>query len=188
MTSESSLPASARVANLSWSEVDAQARRACVDLWHLVWPDDDPAGPAARLARTDPIYAALDAMQLHLAYDGTSLRAVARTFLHAVTLDGNPVEIVALASVCSDPNHRGQGWGDAVVNAAFERVDSEGRPAFFQSPVPKYYERFGARTVQNKIFTSIDGADAFSDPWAMIYPGDSSWEDTARIDLCAPGW
>ena len=172
---------------LNWDDVDPDLRVACVELWHSVWPEDDAAGPEARLTRTEPIYAALDGMQLHLAFDDTSLRAVARTFLHTVTLDGEPLEIVALASVCSDPDHRGEGWGDAVVNAAFDRVTELGRPALFQSPVPKFYERFGSRVITNEVMTSV-GAKAFYDPFVMIHPGDSPWDDNAVIDLQAPGW
>lgn len=177
------------VHSLLWNDVDADMRLACAELWHQVWPASDGTGVDERLALMDARYASQEALQLHLAVDdGRVLRAVARTFLHTVAVGDDAVDIVALASVCSDPAHRGEGWGDAVVNAAFDRAATEGRPAFFQSPVPTYYERFGSRVVSNDIFTSVEGATAFNDPWAMIHPGNAPWDDGPAIDLLGQGW
>lgn len=175
--------------SVPWGEVSAAQRVACAEVWHQVWPASDGTDVDARVAKMESQYASQEGLQLHLAFDEAgSLMAVARTFLHTVAVGDQPVDIVALASVCSDPTHRGEGWGDTVVQAAFERVATEGRPAFFQSPVPTYYERFGSRLVNNKIITSVEGAAAFSDPWAMIHPAEAPWDDEPVIDLLAPGW
>lgn len=175
--------------SLSWAEVTAGQRQACAELWHAVWPTFDDSRIAGRLARMDTNYGHLRNLQIHMAFDDTcALMAIARTFHHTITIGDKPLEIVALASVCSHPERRGAGWGDVVVQAAFDRVTADGKPALFQSPIPAYYERFGSRTITNTIMTSAVGARAFHEPSAMIHPAGYPWDDTAVIDLRIAGW
>ncbi len=188
MVNDSPDPQPVGVMTFAWADLPAEHRLACAELWQHVWPLADGSGVAGRLAAMESTYDDQHGLQLHLAIADTSLMAVARTFLHTVALGREPLDIVALASVCSHPAHRGKGWGDAVVHAAFERAAATDRPALFQSPVPEYYERFGSRAISNEITTSVVGAKPFTDPFAMIHPGDTPWNNVPMIDLKAPGW
>jgi len=139
--------------------------------------------------RFDP----LDHHLLHLAFDGSELVAVARTFHHTVHIGERELPVVALASVCSDTTRRGEGWGDAVVRSAFSHCAAVGRPSLFQTGVPGFYERFGATTITNRVVTSLPGAAPFDDDYVMIYPSAGSWNDDAwdeepAIDLRMAGW
>ncbi len=175
-----------RVETQSWSAVPAATRLACAALWEQVWPSGDTADLEARLTKMEANH---PAHQVHFAIDGAGqVVAVARTFEHTIGYGDNERPIIALASVCSNPDRRGEGFGDAVVRAAFERVDASGVPALFQTPVPDFYDRFGSRLIDNDIFTSKPGANSFDDPWAMIYPAQTDWGDTQPIDLRTDGW
>lgn len=177
---------------LPWTAVDDATRHRCAVLWNRVWPEDFSGPVEVRRARMEAIYSTLLEHQLHLAFEGDALMAVARTFRHTVGVidaDGETdLDLIALASVCSDPGRRGEGWGDAVTAAAFDRVDSDGLACLYQTPVPQFYERFGSRQIENQIITSLPDAEPFHDPWVMVHPADAHWPDGATIDLRASGW
>ncbi len=177
---------------LPWTDVDEATRDRCAKLWHRVWPKEPGGEIAARRARMDAVYPTLDAHQFHLAFDGDELIAVARTFRHTVgVLDGSDdsdLDVIALASVCSDPDRRGEGWGDAVTQAAFDRVETEGLPCLYQTPVPAFYERFGSRQIHNEIITSVSDATPFEEDWIMVHPATAAWPEGSTIDLRGSGW
>ena len=74
------------------------------------------------------------------------------------------------------------------MRAAFRRVDQTGFVSLFQTPVPAFYERFGSRLIDNLITTSKPGAKPFEDPWAMVHPASTDWDDALPIDLRTDGW
>lgn len=182
------------VQTIPWSDVDDDLKRQCAELWLLVWPDGHDVDIAARIERMNATYGELDDHRWHVALEGDALVAVARTFRHTVSvIDAAGVatdrEVIALASVCSQPQRRGEGWGALVVDAALERTRTDQLPALFQTSVPEFYERVGSRHVRpESIFTSAPNADAFGDDFAMIHPGDAPWDDEATIDLRRSGW
>jgi len=186
--------------NLAWSDVDDNTRLQCAELWARVWPhglDLDPEGLDAhaenRLAHMGSNYDQLEGHQFHIAVSNDRVVAVARTFTHTVsTIDeggsSTSLSVLALASVCSDPELRGGGWGHLVTEAALKRTETEELTALFQSGVPEFYERFGSRVITNDVFTSAPGAKAFTDEVVMIHPGTAAWDDAARVDLQTSGW
>lgn len=178
-----------RIETLSWSDASPELLTGCGELWHRVWPSED--GVEASAARRADKYAALKGHQVHIGIDDTdgelTVVSVARTFEHTVSLGDTALPVIALASVCSDPDRRGEGWGDAVARAALERTHAA-LPALFQTGVPAFYERLGSRLITNDVSTSTPGAEAFEDPYVMIHPGDGIWNDTAPVDLLSPGW
>ena len=127
-------------------------------------------------------------MTWHFVREGDSIIAMARTFRRVVGDEsGGRFPILALAGVCTHPQHRGRGLGRAVVMAAWLRLGTDLPVSFFQTGVPAFYERLGARLVQNRIYDSTGAPRLFWDPYAMIYPADAVWPEAA-IDLRGGGW
>ena len=162
-----------------------------IHLWNRVWPREGvsideqieekaiPKGIAARW---------------HALYDAETLVAVARTFEREIEFSdlSERKKVLALASVCSDPDLRGRGYGMAVVRDAFSRVDEgEFSLSLYQTGVPEFYEKLGARIVENRFVNSLSITDPEANPWwekfCMIYPASSAWSD-GLVDLLGPGY
>lgn len=168
----------------------------------LIYPD--PAIDAARAA---------DSMrQTWRGYDGPardaavwfiarepSGRVVANAIMypkHIRTPQG-PLDVAGLASVMSHPEVRGQGYGNAVVAAAFEWLDrSPYNWSLFQTSygVRPFYERLGARLIDNLFVNSTDAKNPTARPWwndvTMIRPAahcNDAWPE-GQIDLLGKAW
>jgi predicted N-acetyltransferase YhbS len=125
---------------------------------------------------------------------GGMVVAHARTFVREVkTEDGETLPVLALATVCSDPDVRGKGYGAEVTKSAFAQVGDGDWPgvSLFQTPVPEFYEKLNCRIVDNKFVdrTNADSPDSW--PWrddiAMIYPSTFAWPDGV-IDINGPDY
>jgi predicted GNAT family N-acyltransferase len=122
-------------------------------------------------------------------------RVVAHSLIFAreIRTTAGELTIAALARVCSDPDLRGKGLGEAVVRAAFAPVDA-GDFAFslFQTShrVRPFYEKLGCVLVDNPITNSLGESpktNPFWDEIAMRYPADRAWP-AGTIDLRGPGY
>ena len=182
---------------LPWRHVDDATKHACASIWEQVWPSADEPDLAARLRRIDASSALTSELRWHLVFDDEEVVAVARTFRHAVGLGGDAASarstsataqsVIALASVCTDPARRNEGLGETVALEALARASND-VPALFQTGVPEFYEKLGARRITNSIETSLEGARSFHEPAAMIFPATAPWDDDAAIDLRIAGW
>lgn len=180
-----------KVVRKEWNEIGRSEIDELFRLWNRVWPREGmtieeqieekavPKGPMARW---------------HLLHDSESLVAVARTFEREIEFAdlGERKRVLALASVCSDPNLRGRGFGIAVVKDAFSRVDEgEFSLSLYQTGVPGFYEKLGARIIENRFINSLSETDPEANPWwekfSMIYPAASTWND-GLVDLLGPGY
>lgn len=171
------------------ADVDNETRLQCAALWETVWPRaDDHQDLGARLERMATAYAGQEQQQWHLGIDDNRVVAVARTFHRTVAIGRTPTTVLALASVCSDPEVRGHLWGTAVTAAAFTRSSDDGLPCLFQTGVPDFYGRLGAVLLGNEIVTSVPGTEPFDDPFAMVYPATTPWPKDAAIDLLGNRW
>jgi predicted N-acetyltransferase YhbS len=99
-----------------------------------------------------------------------------------------PLIVGALAAVCVHPGFRGRGWGADVVRAAWKYLPDIGAEAsLFQTGVPEFYEKLGARLIHNR-FVDVSGPTRpFWDKCAMVYPATFAWPD-GDIDLNGPGY
>ncbi len=103
-----------------------------------------------------------------------------------------PLEITALSGVSVLGAYRGAGLGKIMVGEAFRLVD-EGlyQTCLFQTNIPAFYEKFGARIIQNRFYNSRDPKGTKTSPWfepyVMIYPPDNYWPD-GDIDLNGPAY
>ncbi|MCB0260223.1 MAG: GNAT family N-acetyltransferase [Calditrichaeota bacterium] len=107
------------------------------------------------------------------------------------TADGG-MEVQALNSVCVDPAFRGLGLGREAALAAFARIGRGDFPlALFQTGVPQFYEKLGARPVSNRFINRRHPENPQANPWweanVMIYPGNAPWPDGV-IDLNGNGY
>lgn len=126
---------------------------------------------------------------------GDQPRALAMIFPLVVTTTVGRLRVLALAGVCSAPELRGGGLGAAVVRAAFAEGD-EGREtvSLFQTSVPGFYAKLGARSVSN-VFVNpqhLQGdKGSAAQPWwdshVMIYPAAYRWPE-GGVDLGGAGY
>ena len=119
--------------------------------------------------------------------------AHALIFGRTVRSAAGELTIAALARVCSNPDQRGRGLGEAVVRAAFGPVDSGEFPfSLFQTShrVRPFYEKIGAVLATNPVINSLaEGpkANPFWDEIVMRYPAHGDWP-AGTIDLRGPGY
>ncbi len=174
-------------------ELTAAQLRALCALYDLVWP-------AAGETLVDCREAAREGWEreerrLAALWHGAELCAVAMWFPRVVQTANGPLRVLALAGVCSDPEWRGRGFGARVVREAFGAIErGEYAVALFQTPVPEFYAKLGARPVGNPFCNSRfkDGdlgtaERPWWDPHVMIYPVSYPWPD-GTIDLLGPGY
>ena len=116
--------------------------------------------------------------------------AHANTFERTLLTADGPIPVMALSGVCVAATHRGRGLGEAISRKALDRVDrGDFALALFQTPVPAFYARLGARTVDNRFVNSTHEQDPEAYPWialhVMIYPKHHPWPDGV-IDINGP--
>lgn len=178
---------------LSLAELTVPQFAAIGQLMSVVWPgkvqaersQDEMGEFVAQVRQRDGIFAiALD--------DDGSVIAHSSIFSREILLPTGRTTVGALAGVCCHPNWRNRGLGRDVVRATFARVD-EGQfsVSFFQTGVPGFYEKIGARLVHNRCFNSFNAEDPTGNPWwephLMVYPALYPWPD-GEIDLLGRGW
>ncbi len=119
--------------------------------------------------------------------EGDRLIAHAKVGERDMVLPDGILHVGCLAGVCVDPEFRGQDLGRQIVRTAFDLVDRGQVPVMlFQTAVPGFYEKLGAREVSNTFFNGTDPALRHERPWweahVMSYPAKFAWPD-APIDL-----
>jgi predicted N-acetyltransferase YhbS len=129
-------------------------------------------------------------------WDGEVALANAMVFKRTIATARGPLDVMALAAVCAAPERRGEGLGRAVVAEAFKEVDAGAYlVSLFQTGVPGFYEKLGARLVDNSFTNSRHvptdrhgSADApWWEPFVMIYPANYDWP-AGGIDLLGAGY
>lgn len=176
------------ILSVEYTAVDTATKLGCAALWERVWPSALGPSLTKRLERIEVNHDALSGHQWHIGTCNSDVRSVARTFRKTVSVGGRDIDILALASVCSDPDQRGEGWGDAVVRAAFRRADNEGLIILFQTSVADFYQRHGARCIANPVVSSVAGTAPFDDEHVMVYAPNVTWPEEATIDLYGNAW
>lgn len=126
-------------------------------------------------------------------FDGPRLLAHAALVCRNIRTSAGEQTVAGLAQVCTDPSARGAGLGVRIVRAALAPVDAgDFSLALFQTTddVQPFYERLGARRVENRFINSLGDdpeADAFWESVQMIYPGEAPWP-SGVVDLQGPGY
>jgi predicted N-acetyltransferase YhbS len=183
-------PAGPTVENFPIGDVSPDLMRDAMTLDSAIWPGEGSLEQRIeRCLREAQVESdVLSRIVWHVIRDERSVQAMASSYRRVVaTESGWRFPVLALAGVCTDPEHRRQGLGRAIVRAAWARVDAEIPVCFFQTSLPAFYERMGARVFHNRIYDGTGARRAFWEPHAMIYPADAPWTAEA-IDLQGGGW
>ena len=125
-------------------------------------------------------------------WGGERVVAHANVFVRRIYFGAGEMDVLALAGVCTDPEVRGQGMGVAVVRRAFEKLAALNLTVcLFQTGVASFYEKLGARKIENQFVNRANAADPMANPWwdktIMIYPTDADWPED-KIDLGGTGY
>lgn len=113
----------------------------------------------------------------------------ARVFLREILIGKEVYRNCALAGVCVNESHRMKGYGHRIVRRAFELVDNKHYDcSVFQTGVPGFYEKLGAKIIYNSCVNSQDGnSNPWWDKFVMIYPSLIETSDQI-IDIKGKGY
>ena len=153
-----------------------------------VWPSGRPIETSVenfyRYQATQP-----PQLLRYLVIEQGEVLAQACTFLRVMKTEQGEQAVMALSGVCTDPDHRGRGFGAAVVRAAFARVDDGTFPvSIFQTPVEVFYAKLGAGLcVNNRWVDRTNQKEPDGYPWEaqekiMHYPAGFAWPE-GLIDI-----
>lgn len=160
-------------------------------LRNMVWPSAQPITMEESGAKAKE-RCFMDNSELFTVRRDDEVVAFGRLFAREILTIEGPLRVGALASVLTRPDLQGNGYGRLVVQGAFERAGDGTYPVIlFQTGVPDFYKRLGAREVSNRFFDSTS-ATPENNPWQsssriMIYPATFAWPD-GDIDLCGYGY
>lgn len=171
--------------------MDRATVRAVLGLIDETWPPEGDVRPAA-----ERVEAAVVAWEPSPSVCRFLVREGGRVVAHAAagvrtigTGEGNQ-EVVTLAGVCVAADRRGRGLGAVVVRRAFAEA-GPGRVVLFQTGVPEFYRKLGAREVGNPFFhrpgPGAERVRPWWDPHVLVWPADASWPD-GPVDLRGPGY
>jgi predicted N-acetyltransferase YhbS len=118
--------------------------------------------------------------------------AHARVFPRKIITAKGELRIMALASVCVLEEKRGEGYGRLIVERVFRLLDESEFPlTLFQTGVPGFYRKLGAKNISNTFYNSQNLSNPASNPWwekiIMIYPGSYDFPQ-GKIDLNGFGY
>ena len=132
------------------------------------------------------------AMQWHVVQsESGELLACAKSFIRVISHSGGVrMPVMALSNVAAAQAARGKGLGQAVVEAALQRLDAEESCThfLFETAIPAFYQRLGAKLVEKELVINSTGDRiAFEDEYVMVYPAARHWPE-GEIDLLGPGY
>lgn len=160
-------------------------------LWQI-WPGQNSFEEAlAKFKKNVPLYARgrSDGHRFAI-WEGERVIAHANIFAREVYTERGSIRLGALSAVCTHPEFRNQGLGAQVVRAAFDLIDDSTFPvSLWMTTVPGFYEKLGARIVENPWINCQNTENPTADPWPdeqkMIYPAGYDWP-AGQIDLNGP--
>lgn len=160
-----------------------------VMLLRSVWPSNDPENTFETGLEKFTNYDNGQFENNIIAFDNNKIIGFARIFKRDINVGNKKLNNMALACVCVKKEYRGNGTGRQIVRNAFLFVDNnEFACSVFQTRVPDFYIKLGAKTINNSIINSPDlPENPFWDPHNMIYPGNFDIGDE-RIILNGKGY
>ena len=178
------------------SKLSLQQTTRIVELTNSIWPKTnkseseivDELLQKAKLPET-PVASRSSRLVI---WESDRVVAHAQVFVRKIFFGSGEMGVLALAGVCTDPEVRGQGMGAAVVRRAFEKLaELDLGVCLFQTGVVPFYEKLGARKIDNQFVNRANVTDPTANPWwdkaVMIYPADADWP-VGEIDLGGAGY
>lgn len=188
MTANAPEPIRHRVCDLSPDQL-----RALCALYDRIWP----VATGELVSRADDVGAGWgrEGREVFAVWERGGPIATAMYFPREIMTSSGALRVLALAGVCTAPEFRGRGLGAAVVRAVFAQVDAGSfGVALFQTAVPSFYAKLGARAVENAFVNSRhrpgdrgSAGHPWWDPNVMIYPAAFCWPE-GEIDLLGEGF
>jgi predicted GNAT family N-acyltransferase len=125
-------------------------------------------------------------------WDGKNCVAHASIFSRKIFAPSSELIVRGLGDVCVSPNRRGEGLGRLIVSSVFKVIDkNDSQPTLFQTAIPEFYEKLGAKKILNKFYNSKNHLNVNSNPFwdenIMIYPSGFNFPD-GYIDLNGNGF
>lgn len=159
------------VINCDYGEIDYADKCAIVSLIKETWPSSD--GQIATMEEDIKRFFNSEPEEMHAIVKVLGVvTGYAKRFLREVTVDGKRIRNMALACVCVKKGYQKKGLGKKAVTKLFEAIDNGFfECSLFQTAVPQFYEKIGARKVVNRFVNSQTGTEyPWWDPNVMIYP------------------
>ena len=160
-----------------------------VKLLRSVWPSSNPEDTFEKDLEKFTNLNTGDFEKNIICFDDNEITGFTRIFKREIIIGDNRLNNMALTNVCVKKEYRGNGIGRQVVQNAFSFVDnSEFVCSVFQTRVPDFYLKLGAKIIHNEVINSQDlPENPFWDPFIIIYPG-SFETSNGRIILNGKGY
>ncbi len=160
-----------------------------ITMINSIWP---PKDILSEIQYSERYIAKNENNDLILYLDSGKIFAHAMSFIREIKTDYGLMKILAIKGIAVKPEYRDKNFGKKIVLDAFSSLDTKNlNLSLFQTGVPSFYKKLGARTVKNRFINSLNSEDPQSNPWwdkeVMIYPGSAEFPDGV-IDLLGSGY
>ena len=161
-----------------------------LSLMNLTWPDDDTEASVEE--KVAGFYEDHSEKICYSFYLDKVLVGYAESLPLTIQIEDKWLNIIGLGGLNVHPDWRRKGYGRAIVEAVFKRIDSKEYPScLFQTGIPHFYEKLGCKVIKNRFINSNNQLDPsknpFWDEYIMIYPANADWP-TGTADLRREGF
>ena len=161
-----------------------------LSLMNLTWPDDDTEASVEE--KVAGFYEDHSEKICYSFYLDKVLVGYAESIPLTIQIEDKWLNIIGLGGLNVHPDWRRKGYGRAIVEAVFKRIDSKEYPScLFQTGIPHFYEKLGCKVIKNRFINSNNQLDPsknpFWDEYIMIYPANADWP-TGIADLRREGF
>jgi len=161
-----------------------------LSLMNFTWPDDDTEKSVEE--KVAGFYDDHSEKICYCFYQDKVLVGYAESIPLTIQIEDKWLNIIGLGGLNVHPDWRRKGYGRAIVEAVFKRIDSKEYPScLFQTGIPHFYEKLGCKVIKNRFINSNNQLDPsknpFWDEYIMIYPANADWP-TGTADLRREGF
>jgi len=161
-----------------------------LSLMNFTWPDDDTEKSVEE--KVAGFYDDHSEKICYCFYQDKVLVGYAESIPLTIQIEDKWLNIIGLGGLNVHPDWRRKGYGRAIVEAVFKRIDSKEYPScLFQTGIPLFYEKLGCKVIKNRFINSNNQLDPsknpFWDEYIMIYPANADWP-TGTADLRREGF
>ena len=161
-----------------------------LSLMNFTWPDDDTEKSVEE--KVAGFYDDHSEKICYSFYLDKVLVGYAESIPLTIQIEDKWLNIIGLGGLNVHPDWRRKGYGRAIVEAVFKRIDSKEYPfCLFQTGIPHFYQKLGCKVIKNRFINSNNQLDPsknpFWDEYIMIYPANADWP-TGTADLRREGF